>query len=251
MWGTLSILGLYNYDTSIFENFVVPEGVDAATAINSIIYENAELEIIYPDPEAMKFFIGLWSSRESVVWARILNAITRQYNPIENYNRTETWTDTEEEESSHSASGSSTEDENTSASNSGSSSRTPNLTNTRTPNLTKINTHEVAAFNGTTLVTSTKDTDTETGTDTQTQTGTESGTTSNSGTGERDLTTSRSESGTGSRERSVTRSGNVSGNIGVTTSQQMINQELDIAGKVDIYKYISESFKHRFCLMVY
>ena len=207
MRGTLSILGLYNYDTSIFENFVVPEGVDAATAVNSIIYENAELEIIYPDPDAMKFFIGLWSSRESVVWARILNAITQEYNPIENYDRQEDWTDTD--------------DEDTTANNTG--------YRTRTPNLTGINTREVAAFNGTSLVTSEKNTGTETGNE----------------------QLSTSDNGTGSRDLTRVHSGRVHGNIGVTTSQQMLNQELEIAGKVDIYKYISESFKHRFCLMVY
>ena len=50
MRATLSILGLYNYDTSIFENFVVPDGVDAADAVNSIVMDNAELELIYPEP---------------------------------------------------------------------------------------------------------------------------------------------------------------------------------------------------------
>lgn len=219
MRGTLTILGLYNYDTSIFENFVVPEDVDAATAINNIVMDNAELEIMYPEPDTMKFLIGLWSSRELPVWTRILNAITTEYNPLENYNRTETWTDSEEED--------------TTATQTGSNTRTPNLTETRTPNLNE--THKVAGYNSGTLVDSTQDT--TTGTDTAKTTGTD--------------TIATSSSGSGSRDKSATRSGNVSGNIGVTTSQQMLNQELDVAGRTDIYRYISESFKRRFCLMVY
>lgn len=119
MRSTLSILGLYNYDTSIFENFVVPAGVNAADAVNSIVMDNAELELLYPEPDTIKFMIGLWSKRELPVWERIFRVINMEYNPLENYNRDETWTDTEEEDTSAS----------TTISNSvgGNSTRTPNL----------------------------------------------------------------------------------------------------------------------------
>jgi len=40
------------------------------------------------------------------------------------------------------------------------------------------------------------------------------------------------------------------GNIGVTTTQQMIREERDIS-EFNIYGYISDSFKNRFCLMIY
>ena len=63
MRANLSILGLYNYDTSIFENLTLPDELDAATAIDSIVFDNAELEIMYPEPDTMKYLIGLWSRR--------------------------------------------------------------------------------------------------------------------------------------------------------------------------------------------
>ena len=203
MRATMSILGLYNWDPSIFENLVVPTGVDPAIAISTIIYDNAELEIIYPDPSAMTFFIGLWSSRELPLWTRYLNAIQAEYNPIENYNRTEETTETIEEETS----GSSTE------------------TGTRTPNLKSTN--KVSGFNSNDLVTSNETNDT----------GTETALSNNSGTGNRDVTR--------------TNDSNIHGNIGVTSNQQMLEQEFKIIPKLDIYHYISESFKRRFCLMVY
>lgn len=227
MRATLTILGLYNYDTSIFENLVVPDDVDSATAINSICMDNAELELMYPEPDTMKFLIGLWSTRMLPVWERVLSAITEQYNPLENYNRTETWTDTEDEDTSVTSSG--TESGSVSVTGSGSSTRTPNLTDT----------HKVVGFNDTNFTNASQDS----------QTGTEGVSTSNT-----DSTTTsgtNSGSGTGSKDKTTVHSGNVSGNIGVTTSQQMLNQELEISPKVDIYKYISESFKQRFCLMVY
>jgi hypothetical protein len=191
MRANLSILGLYNYDTSIFENLTLPDELDAATAIDSIVFDNAELEIMYPEPDTMKYLIGLWSRRETPIWKRMYDAMQLEYNPIENYNRSETWTDSETEETE---------------------------ANTETSG---TNTNQVAGFNSEEFTN--KDKGTGTGT----------------------------EAGSGSRETSSTHTGNVSGNIGVTTSQQMLQQELDIAPKLEIYKVISESFKKRFCLMVY
>ena len=43
----------------------------------------------------------------------------------------------------------------------------------------------------------------------------------------------------------------ISGNIGVTTSQQMAEQELDITPKLNIFDIIIKSFISRFCLLVY
>lgn len=227
MRATLTILGLYNYDTSIFENLTLPDELDVATAIDSIIFDNAELEIMYPEPSTMKFLIGLWSSRESPLWERLYNAMQLEYNPIENYNRTETWTDSETEENTNTGSetgqGTESNSESSSATNSGNST----------------NTHKVAGYNDTTL--------TNANSDTATATETGSGTLEN----EKENSHSLSKSETGEREKTASHNGNVSGNIGVTTSQQMLQQELDIVPKLEIYKVISESFKKRFCLMVY
>lgn len=51
----------------------------------------------------------------------------------------------------------------------------------------------------------------------------------------------------GSSERSVL----AYGNIGVTTSQEMLTQEMEIAKIIEVVPIIIESFKNRFCLMVY
>lgn len=41
------------------------------------------------------------------------------------------------------------------------------------------------------------------------------------------------------------------GNIGVTTSQQMLEAEVDIRRKFNIYEMIAEEFVNEFCVMVY
>lgn len=49
---------------------------------------------------------------------------------------------------------------------------------------------------------------------------------------------------------SNTRRGRAWGNIGVTTTQQMIEQQRDVV-KLNIYNYIIDSFIRRFCIMMY
>ena len=48
-----------------------------------------------------------------------------------------------------------------------------------------------------------------------------------------------------------THNGHIYGNVGVTTSQQMLEQELLLAPKLNVYNYIIASFRSRFCLLVY
>lgn len=57
--------------------------------------------------------------------------------------------------------------------------------------------------------------------------------------------------GSGRENTSETRTGRAHGNIGVTTSQQMLEAELNVSVKTNIYNIIINSFKARFCLLVY
>lgn len=49
----------------------------------------------------------------------------------------------------------------------------------------------------------------------------------------------------------ITRERKRGGNQGTTTTQQMLNEELETRPKLNIYRYIIEDFKHRFCLLIY
>ena len=51
-------------------------------------------------------------------------------------------------------------------------------------------------------------------------------------------------------DETITHSRYIKGNIGVTTTQQMIEEQRKTV-KFNIYDYIIESFKARFCIMVY
>lgn len=70
-----------------------------------------------------------------------------------------------------------------------------------------------------------------------------------------DLSSSRSDSETHSDTRvdasnDSTRTGRTHGNIGVTTSQQMLQSELDIASW-NLYDHITDLFIAEFCILVY
>lgn len=195
MRATISILGLYNLNDTLFDDLVIPENMDSDLLINNLVTELAELELIYSDFNFMKFMIGVWSRKELPTWERVYKASTKIYDPIENYDRIEDWTDNLNRNSSV----------NSSVSANG---------NTQ---------HDVAGFNSTALVNASKDTNTETDTGYTSDTSTSSG----------------------------YRKGRVHGNIGVTTSQQMLQSELDISPKLNVYDFIINSFKNRFCLQVY
>ena len=61
MPATMSLLGLYNWDSSILDGLIAPDGVDRKTLINNLLRECAELEVLYPQPDAMKFFVSEWA----------------------------------------------------------------------------------------------------------------------------------------------------------------------------------------------
>lgn len=59
-----------------------------------------------------------------------------------------------------------------------------------------------------------------------------------------------SETDTNGQNTSV-HSGRVHGNIGVRSGQELVEQELALAPKVDLYKYIVEDILSRFCIPVW
>lgn len=93
MRATLTIKGLYDYDPSLFDGMEWPTGVAAGDVLPELIAELAELEIVYTEVETMKNAIAVWSISRVSAWNRIVTALDAEYNPVENYDRREDWTD--------------------------------------------------------------------------------------------------------------------------------------------------------------
>ena len=90
----ISVLGLYKYDGSLFDNMRIPEQMDKSTLINYIIQECADLEILIPDPDTLEVMIESWSISRLHSWERLYESTVQDYNMIHNYDRYEDWTDT-------------------------------------------------------------------------------------------------------------------------------------------------------------
>lgn len=221
----LTVEGLYNYDNTLFDGFNVPEGLVKQIAIDAILMRTRELEILYPDFSYMKNRITIWSNKYQINWKKLYDTTVLEYNPIENYDRIEDWTDTDDETST------SARDNTRNTTNTVKSTSTNEVMNS--VNVTDQNT----AFNAGLTDHAKQITDGDT---------TENGTINNTETGK----DTENENVNGGRTGRHTRTGRAHGNIGVTTSQQMIQSERDLV-VFNLYDVIAESFIENFCLMVY
>lgn len=233
----ITLIGIENYlnpDHSVFEKLVVPEDIDKDTLINSILLRCQEFELLYSDPDFLIDAVNVWGKKNYWTFNKWVKALNINYDPLYNYDRTEEFTDTHSGDYSKKGSGSS----------SGNTGTTNNLTETHNLHSTNdaTNTHSEKAFNDTSLVNTQQDVIDQDGSDT--------GTISNTGTvtGNYQNNDSNNESGTDGYTN--IHKARLFGNIGVTTSQQMLQSELDIA-RWNLYEHIADLFCSEFCIMVY
>lgn len=175
----VSVSGLYNARNELFDDMVLPSGMDKDILINYILLECNELEVLYPNPDFMIQAIKSWSTAQLEVWNKLYSLFNESYNPIWNVDGTETITETRD------------------------------LVNGGT------SANSVTGFNSSEYQPSNKRDD------------------------------SFTDKGTITTERTR------GGNIGVTMTQQMIKAEMDVRPQMNIYKYIADDFKNRFCLLIY
>lgn len=211
----LTIMGMYDYDNTIFDSLTLPEGLDRTSAIDSIVLECAELECLYPSVPFLKRAIGIWSATMQSSFNRVWSAVNLDYNPIENYDRQEQETTTGMRQHS------------------GKDTTTGSNTDTHTISDSGSVNNKIAGFDSTTLVDHDSGTSTRTGSDSLT------------GSETTELTHGEKIDDSGSR------TSRIHGNIGVTTSQQMLESELDLVPRLNFYRYLAEEFKRRFCILVY
>ena len=221
----ITLIGIENYlnpDHSVFENMQLPAGIDRDTLVGAIILRCQEFELLYSDPDFLITAVNVWSRKNYRTFDKWVKALDIQYDPLFNYDRTEEYTDIHEGKFNNSS--------------------TTNGTNgnTRTDNLKDSSdittTHSEKAYNDSSFVGTTQDVidqdDTHSGTVTDNAN-------FNSNTG-----------ANGTEDYTNIHKARLFGNIGVTTSQQMLQSELDIA-RWNMYEHIADLFCQEFCIMVY
>ena len=185
---SLSIAGLYSWDSHIFDLLQLPSGVNRQTVIDNILLECAELTVIYPDWNFMQSAIGSWSVKELEIWQKVYDLEHMDYNPIENYDRYEDELENIGNKGQTMQVGSS-------------ESTTNNMQNTDTTN-------RVAGFNSENLAD-------------QSQAETKDMNTGRGGNLASDMSYSNND-------QTRSRGSRIHGNIGVTTSQQMLMSEFEL-----------------------
>lgn len=217
---------LQRNNQSVFDLLNLPNGIDKDTCIDNIILECGEFETLYSDPSFMRTAIGTWSNKHYRTFEKWINALNLEYNPLENYDRQEDWTDTGDENTKVKFTDDTTTKTDSSTTSEGSSNQNGN-----TEDL-------VSAFDSSSYQESEKhviDTD-EDHTDEVT---------SNT-----KLTNDSEQNTEGEKDTIDKHTGRIHGNIGVTTSQQMLQSELDIA-RFNIIQEITNLFMTELCICVY
>ena len=199
---TMTLHSFYNWDETLFDNLTLPEGIDKDKLIDNILLESGERSVIYSDPEFLKTAIGIWANTYQDTFDRWIRALSIEYDPLENYDRRETWSDERNTETN-------TED-----------------TQTTEQTTSGTNTQSRVAYPDNQWHAGIKDDD----------------------SGSLDVTVAGSGSGTGSETSE--HDGRIHGNIGVTTSQQMLQSELEL-GYWNIIVKITDLFIQNFIIMIW
>jgi hypothetical protein len=273
---------LNNQNDTLFRYLDLPAGIDKDTVIARTMAKAGEMPLLYTEPNYFKNQIRYWSKSYYRTFEKWINAVNAEYDPIYNYDRFEEWTDDHSDErtkntsdltkTNSTASGAGTSKSTREHEESGedlltrntSDNRTVNLADNRTADLTDET--ERAAFNSGSY--ENYEQQSHTGTDNMSHTGTDN--TAHGGTEKNENESGGSETiesedsnvttANGSSDRTIkdtdkgsgkdTHKGHLYGNIGVTTTMQMLKEEYDIA-LFSVYEHIADLFIKEFCLMIY
>lgn len=214
-----TIWGITNYYPDFWDNIVLPVECNKTILLDLIMERCGELYPYYQQPERLKKNIENWFSRMQYNFSLMFQALHSEYNPIENYDRYEDYTDTP----------------NVSYTKTGGHKDERDLKDIQELKNQIDSDNQISAFNTNEFSPDTKITNNQTGNNTSTQTGTVSTTYQNETT---------TESGT------RTHKAHLHGNIGITTNQQMINAEIALR-QYDIYINIVDLFEKQFLVQIY
>lgn len=231
----LSLWALNNYleeDGGVFKNVTLTDKLNLTTCIDTIIEKWGTCDLIISDPRIVVRRTQLFFLKNYDNFDKMAEALLAKYNPIENYDRYE---DTTENRDVAEA-GTFENESSTRSQGTGSSG------NTIQNSIGSQNTeHQVSAMNESDYQKASKDI-TSARSDTSTSNGSSSETAS--------ITGEESGGNNKTTDDDFTRSSHIHGNIGVTSSQQMIGQSLELY-KFNIYDYIADLYAGEFLYRIW
>lgn len=215
---TGNTMALLTYDHTMFDDMVLPPGVDLDSVVNCILEMHGHAVLYHPDPLFMKRAIKAWSQRRCSIWMKLLATTTVEYNPINNYDRNETITE------------STTETRSTDTKNNTDTSSNSNTT----AKASGTDKHDVSAENTSEYQPDNMDTSENASEGSTTSSGTSVG----ASLTKDDFT------------RTWTHKNVTQGNIGVTTTQEMLQSERKLV-RYSVIEEIAQDYHTTFCLDIY
>lgn len=190
----ITLIGLNNYCVakgySLFDQVIIPSGIDRDMLIHAILLRAGEFEVLYPNPDFMQDVINSLFKRWYKTFAKWEKALNIEYDPLSNYDRKEEWTDN-------------------------SSAATKTNSKSNSDNTLKVSSYDSDMMH------------------------------------DKEKTNGNNQSDIVSKSNADNkRTGRAYGNIGVTTSQQMLDAELTIA-RFNLYNQIADIIVRDICIMVY
>lgn len=89
----LTLIGMYNYDNSIFDGLTLPDDINKDDFINVLLMRSGEFELLYPSADFLKPAINVWGMKWRPTFDKWVEGTKATWNPIENYDRYEDSTD--------------------------------------------------------------------------------------------------------------------------------------------------------------
>lgn len=222
LFATGSTVDLLKWDSTCLDSMAVPDGIDRADVINCILENFGNQTLAHPDPGYMRHYVGTWSKRRLPIWEKLLASTQFEYNPIWNFDRTEAYTD----KTKHNVLGTT----DASSQDTGTTSQTGSLDRSETSEQ-KVSAENVSNYQPDART----DNDIDEKTD---QSATSTSTATNSGRNTID------------EDTTVSHEARLTGNIGVTTTQQMIEAERKVV-RYSVIEEIAEDYRDAFCLSIY
>ena len=286
----ITLIGLYNYDPTIFDNLTFPAGIVKEVAINEILLKSGEFEIVYPDPEFIKAMIAHWGTKNFRTFEKWIEALSLEFNPLYNFDRYEEYSDSRTRQDERNTTDNRTRSDTRDATDerihsdikahSDSNSRNDSkeiVANSETLAETSSTTDDdttdtksVSAYDSNTyqpkeqdiinkdISTTNNDSSISSNQSRESTTGSESSNGNESTQGNESGKTTENTSGVESgnatesgKENELTQhNAHLFGNIGVTTSTQLLEDFLRVE-RFNIYEQIADIFITDFCVLVY
>lgn len=231
----LNLLTMMQIDPTLFDDFLLDTRINREQVANAIILKSGQSQPRFNDTRIFKIYLNNWFSRNQGVITKLYDTTILEYNPIENYNREEEW-----ERNLSMTAGKGSQDT-TGVNNSGSENYTDTTANTTTNNNSGEHSttteNKVSAFDSSAYEPSNQTT--ETGLTSENATITENVTFTHVKDYADGTNTTNTHTTNGTDTDKETYKNTTKGNIGVTTSQQMIEQERRV-DLFNIYDWIAE-----------